>query len=442
MARCTDASPGGCSCWRCRLAISAPDGRLVWQSTWSAGVDGRAGPLQEQRVNCAGEPMLCGRLCAQFFKALGFNGSRGRGGHGLRVSERSLRTWAVAQGFPCFDAASPAEYSFEHALRYLWDFYAASLDAIAAAPGLAWVAPDTEPTRQQRDFELCRLVLQRDAEQGGVDVSDRADVDAITNVVKEQLFAATGLQADPEFVCEHIPAMCTHLTPNPMIAYALLLGPSPADVVGCATLPMVHNWMAQLLRIPIRGDVAAAFFGPPALDAVQQENLALRRELGLRKRGRTNDLEAHGDVVRVKKREGRGGRATWAGREALDKLQMLEAIHAVKCKIALRNTPTSLRHSLSICEQLVPQFDAPHIFDDLPSRQTLANSCLHLSDALDAFHSELLMKCRGPLSPSLFHHFWKVVAYQAILDCCSVACTTQGMGPCRRRGRLTKRQCE
>ena len=369
------------------------DASSVWKVIWSSEVK-----EHEQVFDIDGEPLLSSPNVSKFFQALGFRGGTGqRSQQGLpilQISSPKLLEWASLQGF--LDTGSmPTDslmlrnqhflFSCRHAISYLWQFYSRGVCAISQSPALGDFSG--ELSRPQQDFERCARILALDAEQRGVDAADCADIDSLRKVVQDQLFAATSVETDAEFMCESIPVLCTHMTPNPMLAYGLLLGTSPALVVGPAALPKVHAWMSLLLGLPTRGDATDI-----NLQALLQENMSLRREIELRKRGRADELEVSGNVVAIAKR---AKHCDAAGQAARDKMNMLSAIHAVKCKIAFRNVTTSLRDALGIIQEMDPNFQPTHVFADMSCKQTLTRSCVDLSDALDAYYRDVIREARG-----------------------------------------------
>ena len=197
-------------------------------------------------------------------------------------------------------------------------------------------------------------------------------------VAEEQLEAATGVAVNAEVLHEHIAAICTHVQPSPLVAYGLLFGLAPREVVGKSLLPKVHMWMHILLGLP-----SVADGGARDIEGLIKEHVALRLHLQRRKRGR-QDLQLEGGVVTLSKSSRKVGEREQTKR---DRQHLLSAIHAVRTKVAFKNVADSLRSAVEILEHLDPEFHGTHVFADLGHRTTITHACLIVADALDSWLS-------------------------------------------------------
>ena len=134
--------------------------------------------------------------------------------------------------------------------------------------------------------------------------------------------------------------------------------------------------------------------GPaPTVDAQEllNENVLLRREIQLRKRGRADELEDHGGIVANSRRP---KKAAPLRQEERNRMSILSAIHAVKCRVPICHVGRSLAHAHSMAEELDPEYVGTHVFATMPHRTSLSLACQTLSDALDSHYDGILSAAR------------------------------------------------
>ena len=188
-------------------------------------------------VGGRGEAKLMNQV-RSFLKYLGFRWSSGGRCDGLKcleISAPKLRAWALQAGGAEQREQKGLHMSYRGVIAYLWAFYAHSLEAVLVCPSLA--DSTSSPSRALDDFHHCARILALDAEQQGLDTADCPEVDSVALLVQEQIATALGVAVNAEFMCSCIPALCTHLAPNPLMAYGLLLGRAAGSTVGLAALP-------------------------------------------------------------------------------------------------------------------------------------------------------------------------------------------------------------
>ena len=250
----------------------------------------------------------------------------------MEMSYPKFLEWASAgteqwrESFPGTSRSNQTTFTYDHLVCYMWQHYARCLVVISENPAVASASKEELPA--VRDFVLVSRILATDAKRRMGYFAECASTNEVLKVAEEQLEAATGVAVNAEVLHEHIAAICTHVQPSPLVAYGLLLGPAPREVVGKSLLPKVHRWMHILLGLP-----SVADDGAPDIEGLIKEHLALRLYLQRRKRGR-QDLQLEGGVVTLSKRSRKVGEREQTKR---DRQNLLSAIHAVRTKVAFKN---------------------------------------------------------------------------------------------------------
>ena len=183
---------------------------------------------------------------------------------------------------------------------------------------------------------------------------------------------------------------CSHLSPTPMVAYALLAGDASSRVLGPLVAPKLKHWISVLLALPTGKEPV-----DPSTDDLIAENVALRKELELKKRRRTsNEFDVQGSVVQCHQ-----GQDAVKDQWQRDKINILSTLHAVRNKIPFKHIAGSILGVVTLIDELDPNFESHHVFDDLGHRTTLTHAALNLADALDEFIKHDITVARDVVGP-------------------------------------------
>ena len=101
-------------------------------------------------------------------------------------------------------------------------------------------------TTEHEQYSLCVHVLKQHAEQNGVQMADCQSIDDVRVIVEDTLFAATGVKANAEYMCDELPSICLHQPPSPLIAFGLLLGPAVLKVASPLIQPVIKGFVYLL----------------------------------------------------------------------------------------------------------------------------------------------------------------------------------------------------